>query len=86
MGVTLYILMALSWLSVILNSGVKVKWKFIDNDIVIFSTIWFGYLVLEIIKKAGNGIIAWCYAMRGIDFYQALSIPLIFLLFRKEKD
>jgi hypothetical protein len=85
-GLTLDILMALSWLSVMLNSGVKVKWKFINNDIIIFSTFWFGYLVLEIINPAGNGIIAWFYAMRGIGFYQALSIPLIFLLFRKEKD
>uniref|UniRef100_UPI0040489245 O-antigen ligase family protein n=3 Tax=Roseivirga sp. TaxID=1964215 RepID=UPI0040489245 len=85
-GLTLDILMALSWLSVMLNSGVRVKWKFLNNDIVIFSTFWFGYLLLEVINPAGNGIVAWFYAMRGIGFYQALSIPLIFLLFRKERD
>ncbi|MFT6971589.1 MAG: hypothetical protein ACJAXX_002163 [Roseivirga sp.] len=85
-GLTLDILMALSWLSVLLNSSVKVKWKYVNNDIVIFCSFWFGYLILEIINPAGNGIIAWFYAMRGIGFYQALSIPLIFLLFRKEKD
>ena len=85
-GLTLDILMVLAWLIILLNKEVKVNWKFIKNDIVIFSTIWMLYLIFEIVNPAGNGIVAWFYAMRGLGFYQALSIPLIFLLFRDRKD
>ena len=65
---------------------VRVNWKFAKNDIVTVSVIWFAYLTLEIVNPAGNGLVAWFYAMRGIGFYQALTVPLIFLLFREEKD
>lgn len=85
-GLTIDILLALSWLSVILNKNIKINWKFAKNDLVKATLIWFGFLVLEIINPAGNGIVAWFYAMRGIGFYQALTVPLIFLLFREEKD
>ncbi|KOF04256.1 hypothetical protein OB69_01645 [Roseivirga seohaensis subsp. aquiponti] len=85
-GLTLDILMVLAWLIIILNKEVKVNWKFLKNDIVIFSTVWMLYLIFEIVNPAGNGIVAWFYAMRGLGFYQALSIPLIFLLFRDRKD
>ncbi|KYG72271.1 O-antigen ligase-like membrane protein [Roseivirga ehrenbergii] len=85
-GLTLDILMVLAWLIILLNKEVKVNWKFLKNDIVIFSTVWMLYLIFEIVNPAGNGIVAWFYAMRGLGFYQALSIPLIFLLFRDRKD
>lgn len=85
-GLTLDILMVLAWLIIILNKEVKVNWKFLKNDIVIFSSVWMLYLIFEIVNPAGNGIVAWFYAMRGLGFYQALSIPLIFLLFRDRKD
>lgn len=42
--------------------------------------------MLQLVNPNGNGLVAWFYAMRGIGFYQALSIPLVFLLFRKNKD
>lgn len=85
-GLTIDILLALSWLSVLLNRKVKVKWKHVKNPIVWVSLIWMVYLAFEIVNPAGNGPIAWFYAMRGIGFYQALAVPLVFLLFRKEKD
>ncbi len=85
-GLSIDILLALSWLVIILNKEIKVDWKNAKNDIVAVTTIWFGYLALEIINPAGNGPIAWFYAMRGIGFYQALTVPLVFLFFREEKD
>lgn len=85
-GLTVDILLALSWLSVLLNKKVDVKWKHAKNPIVALSTFWMLYLVFEIVNPSGNGLIAWFYAMRGIGFYQALTIPLVFLFFRKEDD
>ncbi len=85
-GLTVDILLALSWLSVILNKSIQIKWKEAKNPIVALTTFWMLYLVLEIVNPSGNGLVAWFYAMRGIGFYQALTVPLIFLLFRKQKD
>ncbi len=85
-GLTIDILLALSWLSILLNKKIKIKWKHAKNPVVWVSLIWMGYLAFEMVNPAGNGPIAWFYAMRGIGFYQALSVPLVFLLFRKEKD
>jgi len=85
-GLSIDIMLALSWLSVILNKQIKVDWKHAKHDMVTVSLLWFGFIVLEIVNPAGNGPIAWFYAMRGIGFYQALTVPLIFLLFREEKD
>ncbi len=85
-GLSIDILLTLSWISILLNSNVKVKWKHARKDVVWLSLIWFGYLVFEIANPNGNGLVAWFYAMRGIGFYQLLIIPIIFLLFREEKD
>ena len=85
-GLSIDILLAVAWLSLLLNRQLKFKWKHAKNPMVWFALIWMGYLVLEIANPAGNGPIAWFYAMRGIGFYQALAFPLVFLLFRKEQD
>lgn len=85
-GLTIDILLALAWLAILLNKKIKVKWKHAKNPVVWVSLIWMGYLAFEMVNPAGNGPIAWFYAMRGIGFYQALSVPLVFLLFRKEVD
>lgn len=85
-GLSIDILLFLALLFVILNQGVKVKWKHAKNDLVAFTLVWMAYLFLELLNPAGNGPEAWFYAMRGIGFYQALSVPLIYLLFRQEKD
>jgi hypothetical protein len=85
-GLSIDIFLTLSLLIVLINKAIKVKWADANTDIVIFSLVWMGYLVLEIFNPAGNGFEAWFYAMRGIGFYQALAVPLVYLLFREEKD
>lgn len=85
-GLSIDILLVLSWLIVLLNKEIKVNWKHAKNDIVWLTLIWMGYIVFEAVNPAGNGIVAWFYAMRGIGFYQFLTIPLVFLFFRGQKD
>ncbi|GHE73383.1 O-antigen ligase family protein [Roseivirga thermotolerans] len=85
-GLTVDILLALSWLSIILNKSIKPNWKHAKNPIVALTSFWMLFLTLEIVNPSGNGLIAWFYAMRGIGFYQALTVPLVFLFFRKQKD
>lgn len=85
-GLSIDILLVLSWLIVLLNKQIEINWKHAKNDIVWLTLIWMGYLTFEVINPAGNGVVAWFYAMRGIGFYQFLTVPLVFLLFRGQKD
>ncbi|TDK44207.1 O-antigen ligase family protein [Algoriphagus formosus] len=84
-GLTIDIFLFLSLLFSLVNSSIKIDWKKTKNDITLFSMVWMGYLVFEILNPHGNGIVAWFYAMRGIGFYQALSVPMVFLFLREEK-
>lgn len=83
-GLTLDIILAGTWLALFLNE--KTKWKRLDNDIFYLSALWFLYLVLELFNPNANSVEAWFYAMRGIGFYQFLSVGLAFLLFDKKRD
>jgi len=85
-GLSVDILLVLSWIIVFLNKDIKINWKHAKKDVVWLTLIWMGYIVFEAVNPAGNGIVAWFYAMRGIGFYQFLTVPLVFLLFRKPKD
>ncbi|TDQ17058.1 hypothetical protein DFQ04_1706 [Algoriphagus boseongensis] len=85
-GLSIDIFLALSWVIILLNEAIKVRWSFANQDIVIFSLVWMGYLIFEVVNPAGNGLEAWFYAMRGIGFYQAMAVPMVYLLFRSEKD
>ncbi|WP_083262432.1 O-antigen ligase family protein [Roseivirga sp. 4D4] len=85
-GLSIDILLALCWLVVLMNKQIRVNWKNAKNDLVWISCIWMLYLCLEMVNPSGNGPIAWFYAMRGIGFYQFLTIPLVFLLFREDRD
>jgi len=48
--------------------------------------IWMGYIFLELGNLEVVSYQAWFYAMRGVGLYQAMTIPLIFMLFDKQKD
>ncbi|MCS5491098.1 O-antigen ligase family protein [Algoriphagus limi] len=85
-GLTIDIFLFLSLLFTLINSSVKIDWKKAKNDITLFSLVWMAYLVFEIFNPHGNGLVAWFYAMRGIGFYQVLSVPMIYLFLREEKD
>jgi hypothetical protein len=85
-GLSIDIFLTLSLLVVLINKAIRIRWSDARTDLVIFSLVWMGYLVLEIFNPAGNGFEAWFYAMRGIGFYQALAVPMVYLLFREERD
>lgn len=59
--------------------------KAFNNDIVILLTLWFLYAVVEILNPEALSKTAWFYAMRGVALYSMLTVPLVFLLFRKVK-
>ena len=48
--------------------------------------IWFGYAILQLVNPEAVSRAAWFYARRGVSLYMVLTVPLVFLLWRKPED
>ncbi len=64
----------------------KIPWNQAKSPLTLVVTIWMVYILIEIINPEAQSKEAWFYAMRGVALYQCLSIPLLLVLFNKEKD
>ncbi len=64
----------------------KVEWTKAKSQLTILTTLWMGYIVLQIANPEARSIAAWFYAMRGYALYPFLTVPLAFILFSKPKD
>lgn len=64
----------------------KVEWTKAKSQLTILTTMWMGYIVLQIANPEARSIAAWFYAMRGYALYPFLTVPLAFILFSKPKD
>ncbi len=49
-------------------------------------SIWYAYALFQLVNPEAVSRIAWFYAMRGVSLYMLLTIPLVFIIFDKEKD
>ncbi len=63
----------------------KLDWAPIRNDLTFLSLIWFIYGVFEFFNPEALSRTAWFYAMRGVNLYMLLTVPLVFLMFNKVK-
>ncbi|NQY68114.1 MAG: O-antigen ligase family protein, partial [Flavobacteriales bacterium] len=48
--------------------------------------VWMLYCFLELFNPLAPSILAWLYAVRGLALYGILLVPLIFLIYNKQKD
>ncbi len=62
-----------------------VPWHKANNILTLLAAIWFMYSLFELINPEARSKVAWFYAMRGVSMYQLLLIPLVFILYDKEK-
>lgn len=79
LGLLIDIFLVLAWLVLLLKKGEN-KWKPIQNDLMLVSLIWFGYVVFELVNPEMVSATAWFYSMRGTGFYQILTFGLVFML------
>jgi len=64
----------------------KVPWKNAKNDLVVLAGVWFAYAIFQLVNPEAVSRVAWFYAMRGVAFYMLLIIPILFIVFNKQKD
>ena len=64
----------------------KIEWNRAKSSLTVLVSIWMAYILLQLGNPEVLSREAWFYAMRGVGLYQVLSIPLLFLLFNKQKD
>lgn len=64
----------------------KIPWGNAKNDLVLLAAIWFGYAMFQLVNPEAVSRVAWFYAMRGVAFYMLLIIPILFVVFNKQKD
>ena len=83
-GLTTDILLTLTWIIILLKK--EVDWNRLKSPFFILSLLWFCYLFLEMFNPNANSFEAWFYAMRGIGFYQLLSVGIVLLLLESEVD
>lgn len=65
---------------------IKVPWDKAKSQLTILVSVWFCYIVFQIVNPEAVSVAAWFYAMRGLALYQWLFVPLIFILFSKQRD
>ncbi|GAL65895.1 O-antigen ligase family protein [Jejuia pallidilutea] len=66
--------------------AIKLPWIKAKSSLTLVVSIWMAYVFLELGNPEVLSREAWFYAMRGVALYQFLAIPLLFMLFNKQKD
>lgn len=62
-----------------------IDWRPAKNDLSLLALIWFLYAIFEFFNPEALSRTAWFYAMRGMNLYMLLVIPLVFLLINNMK-
>jgi len=66
--------------------GQKISWNKASSKLTVLVGIWMLYILFQLANPEVISREAWFYAMRGVGMYQMLTIPLLFVLFNKQKD
>ena len=86
LGLGIDILILIAWLTIFFKSYKGADWSPIRNLFVYCLAIWALYCVLQLANPQAKSLLAWFYASRGLAFYSALLLPVIFLIFNTRSD
>lgn len=80
-GLTVDGLLLLSWISLFFKAfNEKIPIGKAKNDLVLLASIWYGYILFQLVNPEAVSREAWFYAMRGVGLYKFLILPLAFIL------
>ncbi len=87
LGLGVDILLVATWVVYFIkNFNVPFPVAKLRNAIIVFTLLWFGYNVFELINPEAPTFIGWFYAVRGVALYMLLIVPLAFLLLDNKKE
>lgn len=86
MGLSVDLLLALTWVSVLVGARHRVDWSRANQPVVWATAVWMIYVTLELLNPLAHSRIAWAYAMRGIALYMTLMVPLVVLIAHRRAD
>ncbi len=87
LGLGIDLLLVLTYLSVFFKGfDTQGYWKPVRNDLAALALVWYLYALFQLVNPEAVSRVAWFYAMRGVALYMFLSIPLVFMVFNKNKD
>jgi len=66
--------------------GQKISWNKANSKLTVLAVIWMIYILFQLANPEVLSREAWFYAMRGVGMYQLLAVPLLFVLYNKQKD
>ncbi|BAO75967.1 putative secreted polysaccharide polymerase [Winogradskyella sp. PG-2] len=86
-GLTIDALLVLIYIALFFKAfRVKLAWHKAKSSLTLLVSLWMAYVLLQLGNPEALSREAWFYAMRGVGLYQFLAIPLLFMLFNKQKD
>jgi len=86
-GLTIDALLVLIYIALFFKGfSHKIPWFKARSSLTVLVSIWMAYVFLQLGNPEVISREAWFYAMRGVGLYQFLAIPLLFMLFSKQKD
>ncbi len=86
LGLSIDILITLTWIVILINKKIKKDWSLINNPIFYCTAIWSFYCILQLFNPQSPSYLAWFYASRGLAFYSLLITPLLFIIYNKPNN
>ncbi|WP_417876571.1 O-antigen ligase family protein [Winogradskyella sediminis] len=86
-GLTIDAMLVLVYVALFFKGfAIQIPWYRAKSSLTVVITLWMAYVFLQLGNPEVLSREAWFYAMRGVGLYQFLVIPLLFMLFNKQKD
>lgn len=76
-------ILALSLLGMLFHKFRSKDWRYLNNDGMLWASVWFLYLLAQLFNPQSPGAVAWGYAVRGIGLYNVFVFALAFMYLRE---